>query len=473
MIRRVMIIACALVALAPVQEPGHVAAQRTSLPSSLSYPPDLSDVACPSTRVCYTVGYAGVHYNGRVYASTDGGHHWRPQQPGTPWGLRGIACISTAVCYSVGYAETTIVTTDGGRSWRDPHTPRSPQALYRVACPTNSTCVATGNSPSGYIALVHRLLVSTNGARSWSYPATPIDRTAFPMNGIACPGARVCYVVGAYATILITVDAGRSWQLQHDPAMDTGGLIPPLSGVACASVLTCVAVGGFPDRGLILTTVDGGRTWASALSPARSALSGVACPTARICYITGSGGTIGQTRDGGRTWTLIDSGTSTSLNSVACHGPGFCVVVGNAGFIALLPVRAQNGTAATSTPVPNAPASQPTHSPAPTQPPAPTAAQPGPSCSVRDASGTWQFQSATMGNGSAALQQSGSVLSGTLTAGGVTWTLQGSIQGSAVTLSMAAPGQVAQSFQGTVSGDGTTIDGNVGTFTGGHAGCAH
>jgi photosystem II stability/assembly factor-like uncharacterized protein len=474
MIRRLPILACTLIALAPLQSVGHVAAVRADVRSSASYPPDLSDVACPGTRVCYTVGYSGVQYNGRIYASTDGGHHWRPQQAGTKWGLRGITCISTTTCYSVGYAETTVVTTNAGRSWRDPHTPRSPQALYRIACPTSTTCIATGNSPSGYIALVHRLLLTTNGARSWTYPATPIDRTAFPMNGVACPSARVCYVVGAYATILVTSDAGRTWQQQHDPAMDSNGLIPPLTSVACANPLTCVAVGGFPSGAVILTTVNGGRTWTSAASPAQSALTGVACPTTRICYITGSGGTIEQTHDGGHTWTLIDSGTSTSLNSVACHGPGFCVVVGNAGFITLLPVRARSGAAATATPassatpVPNAPTAQPTQPPAATA----TTTQPSTSCASWDVSGTWQFQSMTMGNGPASLQQSGTTLSGSMTAGGVTWTLQGSIQSSNVTLNMSAAGQVAQSFQGTISSDGATIDGNAGTFSG-HATCAH
>ena len=360
-----------------------------------------------------------------------------------------------------------MVTTNAGRSWRDPHTPRSPQALYRIACPTSTTCIATGNSPNGYIALVHRLLLTTNGARGWTYPATPVDGTAFPMNGIACPSTHVCYVVGAYATILVTSDAGRTWQQQHDPAMDGSGLTPPLTSVACASLLTCVVVGGFPNGGLILTTVNGGHTWTSAANPARAALTGVACPTTRICYVTGSGGTIGQTRDGGHSWTLIDSGSSISLNSIACHGPSFCVVVGNAGFIALLPTRSPSGAAATATPLPSSPTPQPAQPAAPTA----TATLPGPSCTSWDVSGTWQFQSMTLGNGTATLQQSGTTLSGSLTTG-VTWTLQGSIQNGAVSLDMSASGQVGQSFQGTVSGDGTRIDGNAGTFIG-HATCAH
>jgi len=41
-----------------------------------------------------------------------------------------------------------------------------------------------------------------------------------------------------------------------------------------------------------------------------------------------------------------------------------------------------------------------------------------------------------------------------------------------VTLNLSAAGQVGQSFQGPVSSDGTTISGNLGTFSGGHASCS-
>ncbi len=475
MIQRVVACICMLLLLAPMQRVDQAAAQQAYARSSASNPPDLSDVTCPGPRVCYTVGYYGVQYNGVVFETTDGGRSWHRETPGTKWGLRGIACSSITTCYSVGYAETTVVSTNGGRSWHDPHTPRSAQALYRIACPTSLICIATGNSPNGYIALVHRLLLTTNGARTWSYPSTPIDHTAFPMNGIACPSARVCFVVGAYATILVTSDGGHTWQQQHNPAMDNGGLVPPLTSVACVNPRVCVAVGGFPNYGLILTTGDGGHTWTRQAGPARTALSGVACPTVRLCYATGSGGAILQTRDGGHTWTLRDSGTSVGLNSVACHGPSFCVVVGNAGFITVLTGFTQSSTFASPTPTPGQATtqSQPTQTFVPqattTLVPSPTPA--GTSCSSWNVAGEWQFQSMTMGNGSAMLQQSGSTVSGSVTSGGVTWAVQGSTQGIDVTLNLSAPGQIGQSFQGTISSDGATIDGNLGTFSGGHATC--
>lgn len=77
-----------------------------------------------------------------------------------------------------------------------------------------------------------------------------------------------------------------------------------------------------------------------------------------------------------------------------------------------------------------------------------------------------------MGNGQATLRENGATLSGSVTTGGVVWSLQGSIQGATVTLTMTAAGQADQSFQGTVSEDGATITGNAVTLSG-HATCTH
>lgn len=468
------VLLCAAVSL-PSQADA-VSPRRVMVPalaqSSFPHPPDLEDVACPSARVCYAVGYYGIQYYGTVFVTANAGHSWRRQSAGTRWGLRGVACVTTAICYGVGYAETTVVTTNGGRSWHDPHIPRSAQAISRVACPTSQMCVAVGNSPNRYTALVHRVLLTTDGGRSWSYPPTPIDRTAYPMNGIACPSARVCYAAGDYATIMVTYDGGHTWQRQHNALMDQSGvIIPTLSAIACSSMRSCVAVGGI-ENGVVLATNDGGRTWMSQTGVTRSSLTGVACPSPRVCYAVGYGGTLAMTRDGGRSWTQIDSGTQTFFNSIACHGVNFCVVVGNAGYIGILAPHAHSGRSATPTPAPV----QPTPTPQPAIPPAPTPTTGATACTNWNVAGSWTWggdpAAAGPGNsGNGSLTQSGTALSGTLDTGGSTWTLQGSISGSAVTLTMSAPGQIDLSFSGTVSADGTTIAGNLGSFTGGHARC--
>jgi hypothetical protein len=130
---------------------------------------------------------------------------------------------------------------------------------------------------------------------------------------------------------------------------------------------------------------------------------------------------------------------------------------------------------ATSGPSSNPPTATSGPSSNPTAPPAPSPTTgTTSSCTTWNVSGAWTFQgdTVTTQNGQATLQQSGSTVSGTLTEGGVTWTLSGSISGSTLTLTWSAAGQVDQYYTGTISSDGSTITGStLGIFTGGHAQC--
>jgi hypothetical protein len=99
----------------------------------------------------------------------------------------------------------------------------------------------------------------------------------------------------------------------------------------------------------------------------------------------------------------------------------------------------------------------------------------GSSCHSWNISGAWQFAGSPAapgpGSGSGTLQQGGSSVGGMLSAGGVSWGLQGSVQGASVTLFLRAAGQITLTFNGTVAAGGTRINGNLGSFTGGHARC--
>src|SRR5579875_2055974 len=200
---RALLILALLWALVPTLARGPVSAMgdhaRPRRPA-----PDLADVTCPSTRVCYVVGYYGIDSHGVIFVTRNGAKSWSKLWGETKWGLRGISCLSVWRCYSVGYAQTSLRTTDAGRTWSSPSTPQSSQDLARVACPTAFQCIAVGDNADGII--YHRIVLTTDGGQTWRYPATPIDHTRYPLNGIACPSARVCYAVGAGSTILVTDD---------------------------------------------------------------------------------------------------------------------------------------------------------------------------------------------------------------------------------------------------------------------------
>ncbi|HZS91730.1 MAG TPA: YCF48-related protein [Chloroflexota bacterium] len=465
--------------------------------SASPYLPDLLDVTCPGPATCYAVGFAGTQTHPAILKTTDGGRSWRAQAPGTPWGLRGIACASASTCLAVGFAETTVRTTDGGAHWADPHTPTSPQPLIRVACPTALLCVAAGNAPDRYTALVHRLLVTTTGGRRWTAPHTPLDGTAYALNAVACPSAHVCYAAGNYGAILASHDGGRTWTRQRDPVADRS---VPLTGISCATPDVCVAVGlsflGQRLSGIVLMTRDGGRDWMDASAAAAAGmpwrawglgLSAVACPAAQTCVAVGPAGTAIQTRDGGRSWTDVGD-TGRALNGVACHGPRFCVAVGNGGYIVVLPRHVQQAAPATATAVPaSPPRDTPPPTPDATAAPAPPTATTvpasltpasgaSPGCSRWVVGGAWTFTAAATaligsGSGPATLTQNGTTLGGSLTLAGTTYTLSGTIAGPTVTLTLSAPGMVDTTLSGTISADGATIDLGQGVLHG-QATCA-
>jgi photosystem II stability/assembly factor-like uncharacterized protein len=85
-------------------------------------------------------------------------------------------------------------------------------------------------------------------ASSQSSP-TPVD-----LNTVACLSLSTCVAVGDRATILRTMNEGRTWRGQPS------GTTNDLDDVACSRPSTCVVVGGL---GTILRSMDGGRTWRS------------------------------------------------------------------------------------------------------------------------------------------------------------------------------------------------------------------
>lgn len=66
-----------------------------------------------------------------------------------------------------------------------------------------------------------------------------------------------------------------------------------------------VAVG---DRGHVVLSSDGGRTWTQSITPTRALLTGVSFPDARHGWAVGHDGVILATQDGGHTWARQDDG---------------------------------------------------------------------------------------------------------------------------------------------------------------------
>lgn len=163
----------------------------------------LSDVSCPTTGVCYTVGFlcnceAGydVTTGGEIAVSTDGGASWRSRTIANA--LQGVACTAARVCITVGLNGTILRTTDGGRTW--PAVPNPLMGgktnLYAIAC-VSGVCRAVGGDATGTAGGV--MLRSADGGRTWRRESVP---TTASLDAINCPRATLCYLGGSAGALL-------------------------------------------------------------------------------------------------------------------------------------------------------------------------------------------------------------------------------------------------------------------------------
>lgn len=134
------------------------------LPSSVPFP---EAVTCPSIDVCVAVGQNTIRHGseqvGVIAMTRDGGTTWRRREvPGGYTNFGGVDCPAIGVCEAVGYGPNAILgTVDGGRTW----TPQGPDTAFlrAISCPTQSTCVAVGETDAGRGAIYR----TTSGGRTW------------------------------------------------------------------------------------------------------------------------------------------------------------------------------------------------------------------------------------------------------------------------------------------------------------------
>lgn len=143
------------------------------------------------------------------------------------------------------------------------------------------------------------------------------------LDGSSVDGLAV--VVGERGHILRSEDGGRSWQQSDVPTRAT------LTGVFFHDKNLGWAVG---HGQVILRTVDGGKTWQSVHAPAdaESPLLDVWFADSRHGYAVGAYGVFLETRDGGESWTerLIQD-EDFHLNRIVDAGGGRLFIAAEAG----------------------------------------------------------------------------------------------------------------------------------------------
>ena len=158
------------------------------------------------------------------------------------------------------------------------------------------------------------------GLTGWlAYPIerNPSDRLAQVGRGINAvaisdDGQRAV-AVGNGGVILTSSNGGQSWAAQ------TSGTTNRFNGVSLSGDgQRAVAVG---DGGVILTSSNGGQSWAAQTSGTTNALNGVSLSgDGQRAVAVGEGGVILTSSNGGQSWAAQTSGTTNRFNGVSLSG---------------------------------------------------------------------------------------------------------------------------------------------------------
>ncbi len=335
----------------------------------------LSGVSCASAVSCMAVGSFTV---GDVSSPVLAGDLWNgtswtltpmpaPKGPSTG-GLSAVSCASAVSCmavgsFTVGDSNRPVLAGDqwNGTSWTLTPMPAPKGAatggLSAVSCASAVSCMAVGSFTVGDSNRPVLAGDQWNGT-SWTLTPMPAPKGASTggLSGVSCASAVSCMAVGSFTVgdsnrPVLAGDQwnGTSWTLTPMPApkgASTGGL----SGVSCASAVSCMAVGSFTvgdsNRPVLAGDQWNGTSWTLTPMPApkgaaTGGLSGVSCTSAVSCMAVGSF-TVGDVSSpvlagdqwNGTSWMLTAmpapkgastgglSGVSCTLKAAACMAVG-------------------------------------------------------------------------------------------------------------------------------------------------------
>jgi hypothetical protein len=273
----------------------------------------LYGVSCASASACTAVGHYSTSGVYETLAERWNGTGWQAQSTPNLGGaevgyLSGVSCASDSACIAVGYyatvsGEFALAERWNGTSWELQSAPNPAGAidsrLRGVSCTSASACTAVGfteNTAGAEVTFAERW----NGS-SWTIQTTPNPKASkgSVLTGVSCATVGACTAVGYYISNTAGLSAlaerwnGSSWQVQSPPT-PAGGEEGNLAGVSCASANACTAIGNYAtgSEELALTERWNGVSWQLQNTPSPAGakdaeLNGVSCASASACTAVG------------------------------------------------------------------------------------------------------------------------------------------------------------------------------------------
>jgi hypothetical protein len=274
------------------------------------------------------------------------------------------------------------VRSKGSSSWRLQHTPQPPVPngfIFDASCTGTGSCVGVGRhvDSSG----VWTTLAEAWSGTSWEIQSTPdpAGSTDSELFGVSCVSTDACMAVGFYNLVsrktrtLAETWNGTSWTIASTPN-PRHSTTSELSGVSCATVDACTAVGFSFSHGKTVTLAEAwdGTTWSIQTTPAPSGeedyLQRVSCAKANACTAvgyslssSGVGTALAEARVGA-SWRIETTpdpkgALYVSLSDVSCTASAACTAVGSytnssGDVLTLAEVRAGSSWSVQTTPNP-------------------------------------------------------------------------------------------------------------------------
>jgi hypothetical protein len=270
------------------------------------------------------------------------------------------SCVAVGLAANRAGTQVVLVEHWNAGRWRTQAAPVPSAAtdaeLTGVSCSSATSCIAVGYFYD-HVGRIRPLADQWDGA-TWTLtkPTVPSGSNAAGFFAVSCTSSTDCTAVGTYndssgtPSPLVERWDGATWAIQPVPA-PTGAIASGLFGVSCTGTGGCTAVGSFMDTSdllqpLIETSGGGWTTQTPAPGVPNntgSQLSGVACTSTSSCVAVGSvnlaGGalrSLAETWDGTQ-WsastTVEPMGSSSELAAVSCSTDGQCTAVGEYGFL--------------------------------------------------------------------------------------------------------------------------------------------
>ncbi|HXQ61740.1 MAG TPA: hypothetical protein VN796_05355 [Acidimicrobiales bacterium] len=262
-------------------------------------------ITCPTPSTCMAPGVIpGTRTPPAMYTTTDGGDSWTSLPlPGVDEAFILLSCPATSTCVAMeldmgqdGRARNkgvSYVTSDGGHHWTASAVPRGfvPSGSSSLQCFPGGRCIAAGTETAGpAIDTPAAMIYSTDDGASWTTGSVPTVPAIASM--MSCVDADHCVSIEqkdlrngqmTASGVLVTDDGGRTWKAYGghdlDPVNDRKTALN-FGSISCSTASDCFATGLLyeslcqgscpyvANQGVIMGTVDGGRTWRADPLPA-------------------------------------------------------------------------------------------------------------------------------------------------------------------------------------------------------------